>query len=106
MKRRVVWSDEARSDYLAIIRHIADENPDAAGRVAERIENVGAALADFATGRPGRVTGTYERVLPDLPYIVAYEIIANPEGGETIAILHVIHAAREWPAEDWPTKAS
>ena len=23
MKRHVVWSDEARSDYLAIIRHIA-----------------------------------------------------------------------------------
>lgn len=71
MKRRVVWSDEARSDYLAIIRHIADENPDAAERVAARIDHAGAALANFATGRPGRVTGTYERVLHHLPYIPA-----------------------------------
>ena len=82
--------------------HIADENPDAAERVAARIDHAGAALANFATGRPGRVTGTYERVLHDLPYIVAYEIIAHPEGGETVAILHVIHGARDWPAEQWP----
>lgn len=53
MNRHVVWSDEARNDYLAIIRHIADENPDAAERVAARIEHAGAALANFATGRPG-----------------------------------------------------
>ena len=53
MKRRVVWSDEARSDYLAIIRHIAGESPDATERVAARIDQAGAALADFATGRPG-----------------------------------------------------
>jgi plasmid stabilization system protein ParE len=102
VKRHVVWSDEARSDYLAIIRHIADENPDAAERVATRIDHAGAALANFATGRPGRVTGTYERVLHDLPYIVAYEIIAHPEGDETVAILHVIHGSRDWPAEQWP----
>lgn len=41
-------------------------------------------------------------MLHDLPYIVAYEIIAHPEGGETVAILHVIHGARDWPAEQWP----
>jgi toxin ParE1/3/4 len=75
VKRRVVRSDEVRSDYLAIIRHIADENPDAAEHVAARIDHAGTALADFATGRLGRVTG-------------AHEIIAHPEGSETVAILH------------------
>ena len=102
MKRRVVWSNTARDDYLAIIRYIALENPDAAERVADRIEEAVASLSDFATGRAGRVTGTYEKVLPGLPYILAYEIAGRPEGGETVAILHVIHGARDWPAEEWP----
>jgi len=102
MKRRVVWSDQARDDYHAVIRYIAQDNPDAAERVAERVEQTSASLADFATGRPGRVTGTYEKVVTGLPYILAYEIVGRPEGGETIAILHVIHGARDWPAEQWP----
>ena len=101
MKRRVVWSNSARDDYLAIIRYIAQENPNAAERVADRIEEAAAGLSDFATGRPGRVTGTYEKVLPGLPYLLAYEIVGRPEGGEMVAILHVIHGARDWPAEEW-----
>lgn len=103
MKRRVVWSNTARDDYLTILRHIAEENPDAAERVAERIEAAAEGLSDFATGRAGRVTGTYEKVLPGLPYILAYELVSRREGGETVAILHVIHGARSWPAEEWPT---
>ena len=70
--------------------------------MANRIGSAAAGLSDFATGRAGRVTGTYEKVLPGLPYILAYELISRPEGGETVAILHLIHSARDWPAEDWP----
>ncbi len=102
MKRPVVWADSARADYFGIVRHIARGNPDAAVRVAARIEDAVAALCDFATGRAGRVSGTYEKVLPGLPYILAYEIVPRPEGGEVVAILHVIHGARDWPAEEWP----
>ena len=40
--------------------------------------------------------------LPGLPYILAYEIVPRPGGGEVVAILHVIHGARDWPAEEWP----
>lgn len=43
--------------------------PDAAARVAARIEDNAAALSDLAIGRAGRVNGTYENVLPGLPYI-------------------------------------
>lgn len=102
MKRRVVWSNTARDDYFAILRHIAEENPDAAERVADRIEAAAAGLSDFAIGRAGRVTGTYEKVLPGLPYILAYELVSRPEGGEVVAILHVIHGARDWSAGEWP----
>ena len=84
----------ARDDYFAILRHIAEENPDAAERVADRIEGAAAGLSDFATGCAGRVTGTYEKVLPSLPYVLAYELVSGPESGETVAILHVIHGTR------------
>lgn len=102
MKRRVVWSNRARDEYLAILRYIAADNVIAAERVADRIEQAAANLSDFAIGRPGRVSGTYEKVLPGLPYILAYEIISRPEGDETVAILHVIHGARDWPEGRWP----
>ncbi|MEJ1979265.1 MAG: type II toxin-antitoxin system RelE/ParE family toxin [Acetobacteraceae bacterium] len=102
MKRRVVWADTARADYLGILRYIADQNPNAAERVAVRIETTAVSLGELATGRPGRVTGTYEKMVSGLPYILAYEIVGGPEGGEWVAILHVIHGARNWPVEEWP----
>ncbi|WP_348649897.1 type II toxin-antitoxin system RelE/ParE family toxin [Rhizobium rosettiformans] len=53
------------------------------------------------TGRPGRVTGTWEKSVPGLPYILAYTMIAA-ETPETVVILRVIHAARDWQSESWP----
>lgn len=97
--RRVVWSRDARDDYLAILRHIAADNPDAAEQVAEAIARTGNALGDFATGHPGRVAGTYEKSVARLPYILAY---ALADGEQTVAILRVIHAARDWRADHWP----
>jgi len=100
--RPVVWSCGARSDLVDIIRTIARRNPYAAARVADRIEEAASVLSDFPTGRPGRVSTTYEKVLTGLPYILAYEVIPRPGGGEMIVILHVIHGARDWPHERWP----
>jgi plasmid stabilization system protein ParE len=99
--RPVIWSDDARRDYLDILRYIAEDNPDAAERVVDAIEQAGNELGDFATGRPGRVSGVYEKLVPRLPYILAYSL-ALQRGREVIAILRVIHTARDWPEEDWP----
>jgi toxin ParE1/3/4 len=99
--RPVVWSAEARQDYLDILRYIADDNPFAAEKVADAIEKAGNDLGSFATGRPGRVTGTYEKPVTQLPYIVAYAL-ASHAGRECVVILRVIHAARDWPDEGWP----
>lgn len=101
MKRAVVWSNSARDEVIDIIRFIAQANPDAAERVADTIDRVVANLGDMATGRPGRVTGTYEKVVPGLPYIIAYEVLDQP-GRSRVAILHIIHGARDWPDEGWP----
>jgi toxin ParE1/3/4 len=86
---------------LEILRHIADDNPLAAARVVDAIETAGNRLGDFATGRPGRVSGTYEKSLAQLPFIIAYALqqITNREN---VVILRVIHTARDWPAEEWP----
>lgn len=95
--RRVVWSVDAHRDYLDILRYIADDNPDAAERVVDAIEDAGNRLGEFATGRPGRVTGTYEKVVTGLPYIIAYALT-----DEAVVIVRVIHTARDWLEDEWP----
>jgi plasmid stabilization system protein ParE len=99
--RPVVWSEEAHKDYFDILRYIANENPLAAERVVDAVEQTGNDLGQFATGRPGRVTGTYEKPVARLPYIIAYALTAKG-GSEVVSILRVIHTARDWPTEEWP----
>ncbi|MFO1047865.1 MAG: type II toxin-antitoxin system RelE/ParE family toxin [Geminicoccaceae bacterium] len=102
MRRQVVWSQSAQDDYLEAIGYIARDNPDAALRVAGRIEAAGNRLGEFAVGRRGRVPGTYEKSVAGLPYIIAYEVVTLPDGIELIAVLRVIHGARNWPKGNWP----
>lgn len=97
--RRVVWAQTARADIADQIRHIAAHNPDAAQRVAHAIRKTGQALAEFATGHAGRVAGTYEKSVRGLPYIIAYTLSADDR---TVAIIRVIHTARDWPEATWP----
>ena len=101
MKLAVVWSNSARDEVLNIIRFIAESNPDAAERVADPIDRVVANLGRHGDGRPSRVTGTYEKVVPGLPYIVAHALDDQP-GRSRVAVLHIIHGARDWPDEGWP----
>jgi toxin ParE1/3/4 len=44
------------------------------------------------SGRIGRIDGTREAVVPRSPYIVVYQVST-----ETVEVLGVWHAAREWP---------
>ncbi|WP_176593432.1 type II toxin-antitoxin system RelE/ParE family toxin [Sphingobium sp. EM0848] len=97
--RRVVWSDEARDDYFRILRHIADDDPDAAERVVRAIEKTGNALGEFATGYPGRIGGTYEKSVSRLPFIIAYALRDNDT---VLTILHIIHTSRNWIPDEWP----
>ena len=97
--RQVVWSQSAQDDYLEILRHIAIDDPIAAERVVDAIAKAGQGLGEFATGHPGRVSGTYEKSIPRLPYIIAYSLA---DSDRTVAILRVIHAARDWNEDGWP----
>ena len=101
MSRSVTWSRDALDDIKEQVAFIAQDNPAAARRVADRIRDVGKALGEMATGRPGRVTGSYEKSVSRLPYIIAYEL-RDVEGRESVVIVRVIHTSRDWPAEEWP----
>jgi len=101
VKRPVGWSREALDDIKGQVAFIARANPMAARRIADRLRDAGDALGKLATGRPGRFTGTYEKSMSGLPYVIAYEL--RPIAGrESVVILRVIHTARDWPAEEWP----
>ena len=76
-----VWSPEAI-------------DPAAAQRVALHIiQNVETLLPSSPEmGRPGRVPGTRELVIPRTPFIVPYRLVGN-----TIQMLRIYHGARRWP---------
>ena len=104
MKRPVVWAADATRDTMAILRHIAEDDPDAAERIVDAIEAAGNRLSEFSTGRPGRVAGTFEKFLAPLPWILCYAIDDQKEG-ERILILRIIHTARNWPQGSWPSES-
>lgn len=97
--RHVLWSDTAKYDYLEILRYLAVDDPDAAERVLTTIEATGEALGAFATGHPGRVSGTYEKSISRLPYVIAYALSGDDK---TVEILRVVHTSRDWKPESWP----
>jgi toxin ParE1/3/4 len=100
--RAVFWSSDALHDLNSVIAYIATENPQAALDVINKIEAAGNALGEMATGRKGRVSGTYEKVVVGLPYIMAYAIEQRRDGAERVMILRVIHGARDWKEGNWP----
>ncbi|MDO8278618.1 type II toxin-antitoxin system RelE/ParE family toxin [Phenylobacterium sp.] len=86
------WREAARADLLAIVDYISDDNPDAAQRLKDEIDEKVSKLPDRPRlYRPGRVPGTREMVIrPN--YIVVYA-----EDDRAVVILRVLHAARQWP---------
>jgi plasmid stabilization system protein ParE len=102
VKRPVFWSRDALEEVKKIGRFIAKDDATAARKVATALRTAGDKLGVRATGRKGRVSGTYEKSVPRIPYIIAYALQPLPAGGETVVILRVIHGARNWLDESWP----
>ena len=90
---QIQWTPTAAHHLLAIQDYIAQDNPAAAYRLAQNIRLKVNRLARHPySGRPGRVEGTRELVIPKLPYIVVYAV-----RGDQLAVLAVLHHARKWP---------
>jgi len=92
---RVVWAEPAARALESIQDYIARDNRRAAWEVAQRVRQAVKQLEEHPKmGRPGRVRGTLELVIPGLPYIAPYRI----KGGD-VQILSIYHAARKWPEQ-------
>ncbi|MGB5179613.1 MAG: type II toxin-antitoxin system RelE/ParE family toxin [Gammaproteobacteria bacterium] len=90
---QIRWQDDAINDLIQVRRFIAMDNPSAATKVANRIRSAVPELASQpGMGRPGRVPGTRERVLVDIPYIIAYRVEED-----SVVVLRVLHTSRKWP---------
>lgn len=90
---KVVWLRTALRNLDQTAAYIAQDNPDAANRVVERLREATERLARYPdSGRPGRVAGTRELIAPGLPFILPYRVRQK-----RIEILRVLHASRRWP---------
>ncbi|MBZ5511545.1 MAG: type II toxin-antitoxin system RelE/ParE family toxin [Acidobacteriia bacterium] len=90
---RVRWLQAALDNLDAEAEYISRDDPAAAARVVTAIQRSIAQLAVHpAIGRPGRVPGTRELVVPDTPYIVPYRVRSY-----AVEILRVFHGKRRWP---------
>jgi toxin ParE1/3/4 len=96
---RVRWTDPAQTHLFEILDYIARDNPPAAERVERRLVSAVASLAQQPRrGRPGRIKGTRELVIPGLPYVAIYRIVeAARSTASQVEVLRVIHGARRWP---------
>ncbi|RCW77730.1 type II toxin-antitoxin system RelE/ParE family toxin [Paracoccus lutimaris] len=89
--KQLVIAEPAARDLEGIVDYIALDNPVAAENVYRGIVRAAEKLPEFpALGRPGRHPETRELSVPDLPYLIVYEISA-----EAVTILAVFHTSRD-----------
>ena len=92
---RLIGTDLAVKDLEELRLHVEADNSRAAKDTILRILSTVKRLPKHPRlGRPGRVEGTRELVVPTVPYLVAYQL-----HGETITLLRVLHASRQWPTQ-------
>ena len=91
----LLWTVKARTDLLAQLRFIAQDNPGAADKMNQLFLAKASALEHFPQmGRDGRVAGTRELLLPP-HYVLVYTV-----SEETVYIVSVLHASQQYPPED------
>ena len=89
----IEWSIPALGDLQAAGKYIAQDNPQAAARMAERVQEAVEYLRDHPNlGRQGRLTGTRELVVSGTPFIAAYWVRKG-----TVQVLRILHHAQRWP---------
>lgn len=90
---KLEWSVFALADRDGIFDFIEVDSPRSAIKVDSAIEAQAERLVDFPeSGRPGRITGTREVVVAQLPYVIAYRVTSDK-----VRILRVLHGAQQWP---------
>jgi toxin ParE1/3/4 len=89
----VVWSPRAIGHLADLRAYIASENRDAAARAATTVLAAVDRLAVLPSlGRPGRISGTRELVVPGTRYLIPYRV-----RGERLEIIAVFHGRQSRP---------
>jgi toxin ParE1/3/4 len=90
----LVWSPEAIDDLTRLQAYISADDPRAAREIVQRILHaIEISLPDNPNiGRPGRVPGTRELIIPQTPYIVPYRFRSA-----AVEVLRVYDGRRRWP---------
>ena len=91
---KILWMPESEQDLRSIYTYIAEESPKSASKVVlSLVTFTELQLGTFPeSGRTGRVTNTYEILVPKLPYWIPYRV-----KNDVIEILRVYHTRRQWP---------
>jgi toxin ParE1/3/4 len=89
---KVVWSRRA-TRHLACLREYIEKDSERYARVvANRILKAVDLLESHPEmGRPGRVVGTRELVVPDTPYIIPYRVRLG-----RLELIAVFHGRQKW----------
>lgn len=86
----IEWTGAARRDLLNILAYFAEKQEKDVGQML--VDNLFAAtdlLVSFPnSGRPGRIDGTRELVVPNLNYTLVYKV------ADKVLILRVLHSRR------------
>ncbi len=90
---KVVWSRRAIQHLVHLREYIEKDSERNAALVAQRIlEAVDLLQNHPEIGRPGRVVGTRELVVPGTPYIIPYRVRR-----ERLELIAVFHGRQKWP---------
>jgi toxin ParE1/3/4 len=92
---KVVWSRRAIRHLVYLREYIRKDSEQNAALVAKRILKAADLLRSHPEmGRPGRVVGTRELIVPDTPYIIPYRV-----RGERLELIAVFHGRQKWPVK-------
>ena len=89
----IVWSRQAIRHLVQLRNYIAKDSEQNAALTASRIlKAVDLLQSHPETGRPGRINGTRELIVPDTPWIIPYRIRR-----ERLELIAVFHGRQKWP---------
>ena len=90
---KIVWSPRAIQHLVKLRKYIVRDSEQTATLVAQRIV---AAVSLLRTqpevGRPGRVLGTRELVIPHMTYVAPYRVRK-----ERVEVIAIFHGHQIWP---------
>ncbi len=90
---KVIWSRRTIRHLSSLREYIEQDSEQRAVLVARRIVTAVELLQSHpAIGRPGRILGTRELVVPDTPYVVPYRV-----RNDRLELLAVFHGSQKWP---------